>query len=67
MSNDDRDRLVRLLATPTPEGTDADYAACSRTTPADLIDRTWLDGTRTSRRRLTTMARPVFPLEGRDV
>jgi poly(A) polymerase len=68
LSNEDRDRLVRLMATPHVTGPDAalrrllaDYA------PADLIDRTWLDGDADARRRLTGMARPVFPLEGRDV
>ena len=35
--------------------------------PADLIDRTWLDGDAEARRRLAGMPRPVFPLEGRDV
>jgi poly(A) polymerase len=35
--------------------------------PADLIDRTWLDGDAEGRRRLSGMPRPVFPLEGRDV
>jgi poly(A) polymerase/tRNA nucleotidyltransferase (CCA-adding enzyme) len=68
MSNDDRDRLVRLMATPRATGSDAalrrllaDHAA------ADLIDRTWLDGDADVRQRLAGMSRPVFPLEGRDV
>jgi poly(A) polymerase len=68
MSNEDRERLVRLLATPTPEGTDADLRRLlADHLPADLIDRTWLDGAADARRRLSRMARPVFPLEGRDV
>ena len=68
MSNEDRERLVRLLATPTPEGTDADLRRLlADHLPADLIDRTWLDGAADARRRLRRMARPVFPLEGRDV
>jgi poly(A) polymerase len=68
MSNEDRDRLVRLIATPQPAGSDAalrrllaDHA------PADLIDRAWLDGDADVRLRLTKMPRPVFPLEGRHV
>ncbi len=68
MSNEDRERLVRLLATPSPEGTDADLRRLlADHLPADLIDRTWLDGAADIRRRLSRMARPVFPLEGRDV
>ena len=68
LSNEDRDRLVRLLATPSPKGTDADLRRLlSDHLPADLIDRTWLDRAADTRRRLTRMARPVFPLEGRDV
>jgi poly(A) polymerase len=68
LSNEDRDRLVRLLATPSPKGTDADLRRLlADHLPADLIDRTWLDRAADTRRRLTRMARPVFPLEGRDV
>jgi poly(A) polymerase len=68
MSNEDRERLVRLLGTPSPEGTDADLRRLlADHLPADLIDRTWLDGAADTRRRLSSMARPVFPLEGRDV
>jgi poly(A) polymerase len=68
MSNDDRERLIRLLATPSPHGTDADLRRLlADHLPADLIDRTWLDGAADIRRRLRRMARPVFPLEGRDV
>ena len=68
MSNEDRDRLVRLMATPHATGSDADLRrllADHRTD--DLIDRTWLDGDTDARRRLSGMATPVFPLEGRDV
>ena len=68
MSNEDRDRLLRLVATPSAAGPDAalrrllaDHAA------ADLIDRTWLDGDADGRRRLSGMPRPVFALEGRHV
>jgi poly(A) polymerase len=68
MSNEDRERLVRLLATPSPNGTDADLRRLlADHLPADLIDRTWLDGAADTRQRLSRMARPVFPLEGRDV
>jgi poly(A) polymerase len=68
MSNEDRDRLVRLMATPHVAGSDAalrrllaDHA------PADLIGRTWLDNDAGARQRLEHMPRPVFPLEGRHV
>jgi poly(A) polymerase len=68
LSNDDRDRLVRLLATPSAGGSDANLrrllADHSR---EDLIDRTWLDGSADVRTRLAGMERPVFPLEGRHV
>ena len=68
VSNDDRERLVRLLATPSPEGTDADLRRLlADHLPADLVDRAWLDGAADTRRRLRRIARPVFPLEGRDV
>jgi poly(A) polymerase len=68
LSNEDRDRLARLASTPRVTGSDAalrrllaDHA------PADLIDRTWLDGDADARGRLSGMPRPVFPLEGRHV
>jgi poly(A) polymerase/tRNA nucleotidyltransferase (CCA-adding enzyme) len=68
LSNEDRDRLVRLLATPRAVGTDADLRRLlADHLPADLIDRTWLDGSADIRQRLNRMKRPVFPLEGRDV
>jgi poly(A) polymerase/tRNA nucleotidyltransferase (CCA-adding enzyme) len=68
LSNEDRDRLVRLLATPSPGGTEADLRRLlADHQPADLIDRTWLDGSADVRTRLSGMVRPVFPLEGRDV
>jgi poly(A) polymerase/tRNA nucleotidyltransferase (CCA-adding enzyme) len=71
LSNEDRDRLVRLHAAPTPGDTD-DAASLRRLLadhrPADLIDRLWLDnGPAALRQRLGDMPRPVFPLEGRDV
>ncbi len=66
LSNEDRDRLVRLLATPSPGGTDADLRRLlADHLPEDLIDRTWLDGSPDIRARLLGMQRPVFPLEGR--
>jgi poly(A) polymerase len=68
MSNEDRDRLVRLTVTPNAAGSEADLRRLlADHAPADLIDRTWLDGNADARRRLSGMARPVFPLEGRDV
>jgi poly(A) polymerase len=68
MSNEDRDRLVRLVATPSPGGSDADLRRLlADHVPGDLIDRTWLDGDADVRRRLSGMKRPVFPLVGRDV
>jgi poly(A) polymerase len=68
LSNEDRDRLVRLAATPSAVGSDADLRRLlADHDPADLIDRTWLDGDADARRRLSGMARPVFPLEGRHV
>jgi poly(A) polymerase len=68
LSNEDRDRLVRLLTTPSPHGTDADLRRLlADHSPSDLIARTWLEGAADIRRRLGGMPRPVFPLEGRDV
>jgi poly(A) polymerase/tRNA nucleotidyltransferase (CCA-adding enzyme) len=68
MSNEDRDRLARLVATPSPRGTDADLRRLlADHAPADLMDRAWLDGDDGVRQRLALMQRPVFPLVGRDV
>jgi poly(A) polymerase len=68
LSNEDRDRLIRLLATPSAAGSDADLRRLlADHLPADLIDRTWLDGAPALRQRLSHMVQPVFPLEGRDV
>jgi poly(A) polymerase/tRNA nucleotidyltransferase (CCA-adding enzyme) len=68
LSNEDRDRLVRLAATPCPGGSDADLRRLlADHEAADLIDRAWLDGDADVRRRLAGMPRPVFPLEGRHV
>ena len=68
LSNEDRDRLVRLMATPQVTGSDAALRRLlADHRPEDLIDRAWLDGDADARRRLSGMARPVFPLEGRDV
>jgi poly(A) polymerase/tRNA nucleotidyltransferase (CCA-adding enzyme) len=68
LSNEDRDRLVRLATTPRVTGSDADLRRLlADHEPADLIDRTWLDRDADARRRLSAISRPVFPLEGRDV
>ena len=71
LSNEDRDRLVRLLTTPSPRPDDDDAALrrlLADHEKRDLIDRVWLDrGPDALRQRLAAMARPVFPLEGRDV
>lgn len=68
LSNEDRDRLLRLAATPSAQGSDADLRRLlADHLPRDLIDRTWLDGDQAARQRLGAMKRPVFPLEGRDV
>ena len=68
MSNEDRDRLVRLMATPGATGSDADLRrSLADHRPADLIDRAWLDADPIVRQRLSAMKRPVFPLVGRDV
>ncbi|WP_239992113.1 CCA tRNA nucleotidyltransferase [Rhodopila globiformis] len=71
LSNHDRDRLVRLAATPSVRAEDDDATlrrllADHRT--EDLIDRVWLDGGPAAlRQRLAAMPRPVFPLVGRHV
>lgn len=68
LSNDDRDRLVRLLSTPSAGGSDVNLRCLlADHLPEDLIDRTWLDGSADVRARLAGMERPVFPLEGRHV
>ena len=68
LSNEDRDRLLRLVATPGAGGSDADLRRLlADHDKADLIGRAWLDGDADVRRRLSGMVRPVFPLEGRDV
>lgn len=68
LSNEDRDRLVRLVTIPRAGGSDAALRrALADNAPADLIDRAWLDGDADTRRRLSGMKRPVFPLEGRHV
>ncbi|MFL5281496.1 MAG: CCA tRNA nucleotidyltransferase [Rhodopila sp.] len=71
LSNHDRDRLVRLTATPVPQAEDDDAALrrlLADHRPADLIDRVWLDrGSAELRQRLAATKRPVFPLIGRDV
>jgi poly(A) polymerase len=68
LSNDDRDRLVRLMATPKVTGSDAALRRLlADHDKQDLIDRTKLDGDTDGSRRLSSMSRSVFPLEGRDV
>jgi poly(A) polymerase len=68
MSHEERDRLIRLLTTPSPGGSDTDLRRLlADHLPEDLIARTWLDGTVGIRDRLAAMPRPVFPLEGRHV
>ena len=69
-----RDRLLAIRAAPLP-GPGADDATLRRVLadndPTHLIDKSWLgfgpaEGT-DLRARLRAMARPVFPLEGRDL
>jgi poly(A) polymerase len=68
MSHEERDRLIRLAATPAPSGSEADLRRLlAGHLPEDLIARTWLDDLPDIRTRLTGMERPVFPLEGRHV
>jgi poly(A) polymerase len=71
LSNEDRERLIRLMATPSPHLGDDDAVLrrlLADHAPADAIDRVWLDrGPEALRLRLAGMKRPVFPLEGRDV
>jgi poly(A) polymerase len=73
LSNDERDRLVRLQSVPAASPADDDAALRRMLADyrrADLVDRTWLDDAPEAadlRRRLTDMPQPVFPLEGRDV
>lgn len=68
LSNDDRDRLVRLATVPHPGGSDADLRRLlADHLPQDLKDRALLDGKGDVHARLSSLTRPVFPLEGRDV
>ncbi len=71
LSNEDAERMRRLIATPSVSGAMADSdlrRLLADHRKADLIDRTWLDGApATLVERLRTMAEPLFPLEGRDV
>ncbi|HVZ08568.1 CCA tRNA nucleotidyltransferase [Rhodopila sp.] len=71
LSNDDRDRLLRLRATPAPKPADDD-AALRRLLADyrrdDLIDRSWIAGApERLRQRLVALPQPVFPLMGKDV
>ena len=69
-----RDRLLAIRAAPllSPGADDATLRrALAETDPTHLIDKSWLgfgpaDGAEL-RARLREMARPVFPLEGRDL
>jgi poly(A) polymerase len=73
LSNEERDRLVRLQSTPAARPGDDDAALRRKLADfrrADLVDQTWLDADPEApalRRRLTDMPQPAFPLEGRDV
>lgn len=73
LSNEDRDRLVRLLATPAPEPAmdDADLRRLLADHDGkDLLDRSRLDarpGAEVVRTRLQGMPKPRFCLVGRDV
>lgn len=75
LSGADRERLIALQQAP-PLRPEMDDAALRRlladSDPANLRDRTWLEGRGgpnwdALRLRLAAMPRPVFPLEGRDV
>ncbi len=69
LSTVDRDRLLALRTGPVPSPSDDDAQLrrlLADNEPALLIDRSWLAGV-SLRQRLTSMPRPVFPLEGRDV
>ncbi|HUB48892.1 MAG TPA: CCA tRNA nucleotidyltransferase [Acetobacteraceae bacterium] len=75
LSGADRDRLIALQQA-APARPDMDDATLRRlladTDPQILQARTWLEGNvgqdwDALRMRLAAMARPVFPLEGRDV
>jgi poly(A) polymerase len=74
LSNDDRDRLVRLVTTPLAAAGDSDAALrrlLADHAAADLVGRAWIegDGDRVARLqgRLATIPQPRFPLVGRDV
>jgi poly(A) polymerase/tRNA nucleotidyltransferase (CCA-adding enzyme) len=73
LSNEERDRLVRLRTTPGARAEDDDATLRRKLADfrrSDLIDRTWLDADPTAttvRRRLAKLPQPEFPLEGRDV
>jgi poly(A) polymerase len=75
LSTADRDRLLALRAGPVPQPGNDDptlLRLLANEDQAILTDRTWLAGGASPewadlRRRLATLPRPVFPLEGRDV
>jgi poly(A) polymerase len=68
LSNEDRDRLARLVTTPSVTGSEEDLRRLlADHEPEYLTERTWLDGDADARRRLAGLRRPVFPLEGRHV
>ena len=71
LSNEERDRLVRLPTVPVA-AMDADDDALRRMLAdhrrEDLIDRSWLAGTPAGvRLRLAALPQPVFPLQGQDI
>jgi poly(A) polymerase/tRNA nucleotidyltransferase (CCA-adding enzyme) len=69
LSNDDRDRLLRILAVPgIPANDDGLRRILADHRKDDVIARAWLDGVAEGvRGRVKAMAPPEFPLEGRDV
>ena len=71
LSNEDRDRLLRILAVPRIPETAEDGALrqiLADHRKDDVLSRTWLDGAPDALRgRITAMPVPIFPLEGRDV
>ncbi len=75
LSGAERERLALLKRPPVPDPADDDAALRRMLAdePSDvLIDRAWLAGGgdplwAALRARITSMPRPVFPLEGRDV
>jgi poly(A) polymerase len=71
LSNEDRDRLVRVRTIPEPLPASDDLALLRLLADhrrGDLIDRAWLNAAPdVLRQRLAELPQPVFPLEGKDV